>query len=77
MARRYAGILGTLAFSLTVFLGLLRGAGAESTLFSAITSLVTFAVVGAAIGAWAGWIVNDSVQTQLANELTAMEPGKQ
>jgi hypothetical protein len=46
-------------------------------LFGAITSLVTFAVVGAAIGAWAGWIVNDSVQTQLANELTAVETGKQ
>jgi NhaP-type Na+/H+ or K+/H+ antiporter len=68
--------LGTLAFSLTVFLGLLRGAGVESTLFSAITSLVTFAIVGAAIGAWAGWVINDSVQTQLANELTAMEISK-
>jgi hypothetical protein len=65
-----------LAFSLTVFLGLLRGAGVESTLFSAITSLVTFAIVGAAIGAWAGWVINDSVQTQLANELTAMEISK-
>ena len=73
MGRSYAGILGSLAFLTTVIRGWIAGAGAEQTLFQAALSMLTLAVIGAIVGALAGWIVKDSVETKIAAELEAQE----
>jgi hypothetical protein len=66
VGRHYAGILGLLAFLTIVVRGLVRGAGAESTLLAAAFHLFLFAFVGYIVGQLAGWIVLDSVRTKLA-----------
>lgn len=69
MARIYAGILGLLAFLTCVTRGLLHGYGPDSVLRYACAAMAAFGVIGLAIGAWAQWIVKDSVETRLAAEL--------
>lgn len=69
MAQIYAGILGLLAFLTCVVRGLLHSYGPDSVLRSACASLALFGMAGLVIGAWAQWIVKDSVEARLANEL--------
>ncbi|MBI3838916.1 MAG: hypothetical protein HY288_13420 [Planctomycetia bacterium] len=66
VGRRYAGILGLLAFLTIVMRGLVHGSGVESTLLAAAFHLVFFAFVGYLVGQLAGWIVLDSVRAKLA-----------
>ena len=68
MGRHFAGILASIAFTTTVMRGLVEGAGVESTLQSAVISLVCFSLVGYVIGQLAGLIVLDSVRAQGAAE---------
>jgi hypothetical protein len=70
MGRRYAGILGLLAFAMVLVHGVLNGGGAEATLLRACGSMAVMAVVGATIGGLAGWIVADSVRAQLIRQLS-------
>ena len=69
MAQIYAGVLGLLAFLTCLARGLLHGHGPDSVLRFACTSMLAFGVIGLAIGAWAQWIVKDSVESRLAVEL--------
>jgi hypothetical protein len=70
MGRRYAGILGTLAFSTVLVHGVTHDAGAAETLLRASGALVVMAGVGAIIGALAGWTVAEAVRASLIRRLT-------
>lgn len=74
MGRSYAGILGPLAFMTEIARGVLRSAGTESTVMTAIGALFAFALIGFVLGELAGWIVNDAVRSRLAMEIAAAKP---
>ena len=74
MGRSYAGILGPLAFVTEIARGVLRSAGTESTVMTAVAALFVFAFVGFVLGELAGWIVNDAVRSRLAAEIAAAKP---
>jgi hypothetical protein len=66
VGRRYAGVLGLLAFVTVLTRGLVHGAAAEPTLLAAAVNLFAFAFIGYIVGQVAGWIVLDSVRSRLA-----------
>lgn len=70
MGRRYAGILGMLAFATVLFHGAMHDAGAEATLWRACGAMVVMAVVGATIGALAGWTVAEAIRSKLIRQLS-------
>ena len=70
MGRRYAGILGMLAFATVLVHGVTHDAGAEDTILRASGALAVMAAVGAAIGALAGWTVAEAVRAKLIRQLT-------
>lgn len=74
MGQTYAGILGPIAFLLTVARGLIHGGGAETTLKIACLCLFLFAGVGYLLGRIAEYVVEDSVRARLQIEIDAMEP---
>lgn len=74
MGRSYAGILGTLALGATLVRGLLLGAPADVVLVQGWLALLIFAPLGAVIGSLAEWIVDQSVQ-QLIDEEIGATPG--
>lgn len=53
--------------------GLTHGAGAATVVTTAWICLVVFACIGGAIGALAGWIVEQSVHDRVLAELEASE----
>ena len=71
MGRTYAGVLGTIAFAATVARGLFHGGGFQTTLTAAVACLIAFAAIGAIVGELAGWIVADSIRSNLAAEANA------
>ncbi len=76
MGRSYAGVLGLLAFLATIARGVCHRGSLESTVSQAVFSLIVFAIVGAATGWLAGWIIDDSVRGQLATEMAALAKAK-
>jgi hypothetical protein len=66
VARRYAGILGSLAFLTTLIRGMLHGGDPETVLWSAWCALLAFALVGGIAGRLAAWIVEDAVRSRFA-----------
>jgi hypothetical protein len=73
MGRSYAGILGPLAFAVTVLRGMLAGHGAEGTLQTACLAMFAFAALGYVLGRAAALIVDDSVRAGFRAELEALE----
>ncbi len=71
MGRTYAGILGPLAFLITLVRGAIHAASASTTVFEATVFLVVFAAIGGLVGQIAAWIVDDSVRARLAAEMAA------
>jgi outer membrane lipoprotein SlyB len=69
MGRRYAAVLGLLAFAAVLVRGTLAGGALESTLGHAIFCLLVFTILGAIIGRVAQWIVEDAIRAQLTVEL--------
>jgi len=65
MARRFAGILGLIAFAIVVVRGLLHAAPPQATLQTACLCLFVFAAVGALLGRVAETTVEESVRYQL------------
>ena len=55
--------------------GLTHGSGPETVVSTAWISLVVFACIGGAVGALAGWIVEQSVQARVVAELESTEQG--
>lgn len=73
MGRRYAGVLGPLAFAIVVLRGLLHASSVESTLLCASISLMGFAAVGFITGQTAEWIIQDGVRSQFAARVAAQQ----
>jgi hypothetical protein len=71
MGRAYAGVLGTLAFLTVLVRCVARSVPVEATIGQAITCLIIFAVIGSVVGQLAGWMVDDSVRSQLMSEMAA------
>jgi len=74
MGRSYAGILGSLAFSVEMLRGVVRSGGAESTVLAAVIALFAFAAIGFVIGEFGAWTVDNSVRSRLAAEIAAAKP---
>ena len=75
MAHIYAGVLGFLTFITCIVRGLLHGSEPDVVLRTACTAMAMFGVIGLVIGAWAQWIVKDSVESRWTTEL-ADEPSR-
>jgi hypothetical protein len=73
MGRKYAGILGPLAFATVVARGLLGRHGVEATILWASCCLFAFAAAGYVFGKLAGWIVAEAMQARFNAELAALE----
>ena len=71
MNRKFAGILGPVAFATTLLHGWIVGASVESNLQLACFCLFGFAAIGWIVGSIAEWVVIESVQGQFNNELKA------
>jgi hypothetical protein len=69
MGRRYAAVLGLLAFAAVLVRGTIAGGALESTLGHAILCLMVFTILGAILGRVAQWIVEDAIRAQLTAEL--------
>ena len=73
MGRKYAAILGLVAFTTATFRGLLLGATPESTFPGACIGLFAFAAVGYVAGAFAESVVEQAVRMRFAIDLQAAE----
>ena len=73
MGRAYAGILGPLAFTVTLARGVIGGGGTAPTLMMATCSLFLFALIGYISGRIADAIVMEAVKTKFHDELQARE----
>lgn len=73
MVHTYAGILGPLAMLAALARGATHTSPAEELVVVAWICLGVFACIGGAVGALAGWIVEQSVRATLAGELSATE----
>jgi hypothetical protein len=72
--RRFAGILGTAAFTTSVLYGWSAGGDAAAVLPRAAACLALFAVIGTISGSLALWMVEEGVTAQLREALA--ERGK-
>jgi hypothetical protein len=73
VAHTYAGILGPLAFVISLARGCIHAWGTETTLLQAWISLWAFAMLGAVLGWLAGWIIEEEVRTQITAERDASQ----
>lgn len=69
MHRQFAGILATAAFAITVIRGWSVGGDAAAVLPRAAAMLIAFAILGAALGRTALWMVEEGVDAQLRDAL--------
>jgi hypothetical protein len=77
MGRRYAGILGPLAFALMLVRGLLNGGGAEPTLWAASCGMFGFAFLGLILGETADYLVRESVKARFQQAVMQWEADQQ
>lgn len=80
MGRVYAGILGPLAMAIVIGRGLVESGGIVGTLTNATVALAAFAALGAVLGHIAQTTIDESVRTQLEQQLAhqpAPVPGKE
>ena len=77
MGRAYAGILGPLAFALTIARGASAGSGVEGTILAASAAMLLFATMGYLIGQTADYLVNDSVRSQFQAAMAAWNEKQQ
>lgn len=69
MARRYAVMLGLVAFAAALTRGTIEGGSWEATVGHALACLWLYALLGAILG-WVGQVtVHDSVRARMAEEL--------
>lgn len=78
LARKYAGILGTLAMSVVLVRAAKEASGPVAALWTAVGVLVVFSVAGLVVGWLADSIVVGSVRTtideQLQSEMSGVPP---
>jgi len=77
MGRAYAGILGLVAFGLSIARGATAGSGVEGTLLAASAALFVFAAIGYVAGQMADYLVSDSVRTQFQAAMAAWDEKQQ
>jgi len=73
MGRKYAGVLGLLAFGLIVARGLLLGSDAEACLAAACGGLFGFAAVGVVAGTLADRFTSEAVKAKFEAALKSMD----
>ena len=73
MGKTYAGILGCLAFSTTLFRGALAGISPDDVLLTATISLFAFAAIGWIVGSFAETTVVQAARTRFETELKAAQ----
>ena len=71
MAPRYAGILGPLAFLVSLARGIAHGSPVETVVWTAWCHLLLFSAIGYLLGWLARRTVDESVHGRLAAELAA------
>ncbi len=79
MGRKYAGILGGLAFNVLLARGMLAGQFEPSLIWQACGGLFVFAAIGAVAGMLANQFITESVRTRFAaewQEQTTSAPSK-
>ncbi len=77
MYRQFAGILGSIAFTLTVMRGWALGGDATNVLPRAVASLILFAILGAVAGRIGLWMVEEGVAARFKEQMAATKkPGK-
>lgn len=77
MHRQFAGILGAAAFTISLVNSVVQGAGAATAMPRALGMLVAFALLGAATGRIALWMVEEGVSARLHEALSEKsEKGK-
>ena len=69
MGRSYAGILGPLAFALTIARGVILGGSVEETLATACVGLFVCGGLGFVVGEIAQNTVDESVRTRFAAQM--------
>lgn len=74
MGRQYAAMLGTIAFTVVMFLAIRRGAELGPTLETAFTSTMVFCGIGYGVGIVAEWIVRDSIREEEIEARCAQAP---
>jgi hypothetical protein len=73
MGRPYAGILGSLVFTLVALRGVAQGSSVEATILSASAASFVFAAIGFLGGSLAEFLVRDSVRQQFQAAMTTWE----
>jgi preprotein translocase subunit SecD len=73
MGKTYAGILGCLAFSTTLFRGALGGLSSDDVLLTATLSLFAFAAIGWVIGSLAESTVVQAARTRFEAEMQSAQ----
>jgi hypothetical protein len=71
MGRRYAAVLGLLAFSVTIARGIAANGTCESVLGQAIAALFVFMLLGGIAGWLAERAIDDDIRSRLSAELAA------
>lgn len=75
MSSTYAGILGSLAFILTLTRGLIDGSSPSGILWMATICLLVFAMLGYISGRVADQILWDALEKQFRDKMQAREAG--
>jgi len=73
MSRQYSGVLGMLAFGVSIARGIVGGSSLNSVMLLAVGSMFLFGFVGWIVGNIADATVADSVRWQLNKELADYE----
>ncbi len=69
LARKYAGVLGTLAMAVVLVRATKEGWSPDSALWTAVGFLVVFSAVGLVVGWLADVMVVESVRTRIEQQL--------
>lgn len=76
MHRQFAGILGSIAFTIVVLRGWAAGGDAAAVIPRALGMLILFALVGAAAGRIGLWMVEEGVAARFRDQLAQKKTGK-
>ncbi|MGC3971161.1 MAG: hypothetical protein QM775_28630 [Pirellulales bacterium] len=78
MHRQFAGILGSIAFTIVVLRGWGSGGDVAAVVPRAVGTLIVFAILGAAAGCIGLWMVEEGVATRFRDQLAqnAQKKGK-
>jgi hypothetical protein len=77
MGRAYAGILGSLAFALSIARGVGAGSSLEGSVLAASGALFVFAALGYIAGQTADYLVSDSFRAQFQVAMTTWNEKQQ